>query len=175
MATVRAYLGLGSNLGDRDGNLRKALEMLGAREGITVVEASSFIETDPVGGPEGQPRFVNAAAALAPRELLQACQEVERALGRDRGPDEIRWGPRTIDIDILLYGDKVIREPDLQIPHPRMHEREFVLVPLAQIAPEATHPVVKQTVLEIAETLTMRELVEGSRARARAARYPKGN
>jgi len=142
MDTVRAYLGLGSNLGDRHGNLRKALEMLDAREGIDVAEASSFIETDPVGGPEGQPKFVNAAVAvdttLSPRELLGACQEVERALGRERGPDEVRWGPRTIDIDILLYGDKVIREPDLRIPHPRMHEREFVLVPLAQIAPEIT-------------------------------------
>lgn len=142
MDTVRAYLGLGSNLGDRDGNLRGALEMLGAREGITVAEASSFIETDPVGGPEGQPKFVNAAAAvdttLSPRELLGACQEVERALGRERGPDEVRWGPRTIDIDILLYGEQVVDEPDLQIPHPRMHEREFVLVPLAQIAPEVT-------------------------------------
>jgi 2-amino-4-hydroxy-6-hydroxymethyldihydropteridine diphosphokinase len=142
MNTVRAYLGLGSNLGDRHGNLRKALAMLDAREGIDVAEASTFIETDPVGGPEGQPKFVNAAVAvdttLSPRELLGACQEVERALGRERGPDEVRWGPRTIDIDILLYGKQVVDEPDLRIPHPRMHEREFVLVPLAQIAPEIT-------------------------------------
>jgi len=140
MTTVRAYLGLGSNLGDRDGNLRRALAMLGVHEGITVAEASSFIETDPVGGPEGQSKFVNAAVAvdttLSPRELLGACQDIERALGRERGPDDVRWGPRTIDIDILLYGKQVVDEPDLRIPHPRMHEREFVLVPLAQIAPE---------------------------------------
>ncbi len=144
--TVRAYVGLGSNLGDREANLRGALGMLEARGEITVVKVSSFLETEPVGGPPGQGMFLNAAAeletTLTPRELLRACQDVERALGRERG---VRWGPRTMDVDILLYGEEVIQEPDLVIPHPRMHEREFVLAPLADIAPEALHPVLKKT------------------------------
>ncbi len=143
---VRAYVGLGSNLGDREANLHGALGMLDAREEISVVKTSSFIETEPVGGPAGQGMFLNAAAAvdttLSPRELLGACQDVERALGRERG---VRWGPRTMDIDILLYSEDVVHEPDLEIPHRRMREREFVLAPLAEIAPDALHPVLEKT------------------------------
>jgi 2-amino-4-hydroxy-6-hydroxymethyldihydropteridine diphosphokinase len=164
---VRAYVGLGSNLGDREANLKRAVEMLDAREGVSVVRVSSSIETEPLGGPEGQPKFVNAAAAvdttLAPRELLRACQEIERSLGRTR---EVRWGPRTIDLDILLYDDWVVRESDLEIPHPRMTRRGFVLSTLAEIAPDARHPLFSETV---------REMVEGAERRLAAAQDPKGN
>jgi 2-amino-4-hydroxy-6-hydroxymethyldihydropteridine diphosphokinase len=143
-------VGLGSNLGDREANMKRAVEMLGRRKGIDVVQVSSFLETDPVGGPPGQPKFLNGAAALdtalSPRGLLERCMEVERELGRARGPDHPRWGARPIDIDILLYGDRVVREPDLVVPHPRMHEREFVLAPLAEIAPGARHRFLKKTV-----------------------------
>jgi 2-amino-4-hydroxy-6-hydroxymethyldihydropteridine diphosphokinase len=133
---VRAYVGLGANLGDREATLRRALELLGARPGIEVVAVSSFRETDPVGYLE-QPRFVNAAAAveteLAPHELLDTLLAVERELGRTR--DGPRFGPRTVDLDLLLYGDLRLDEPGLTVPHPRLHERRFVLEPLAEIAP----------------------------------------
>jgi 2-amino-4-hydroxy-6-hydroxymethyldihydropteridine diphosphokinase len=132
---VRAFLGLGSNLGDRARNLRRAVELLDGRAGVRVVRTSSLFETEPVGPP--QPNFVNAAVeietALSARELLRACMEVEAELGRTR--DE-RWGPRTIDVDVLLYDDELIDEPGLRVPHPRMHERAFVLVPLAELAPD---------------------------------------
>ena len=148
--TVRAYVGLGSNLGDLRANIRRALEALDAREGITVAGVSSFVLTNPVGGPPGQGTYLNAAAALdttlSPRELLGTCVEIEKSLGRTR---EVHWGPRTMDIDILLYGDQVVREPGLEIPHPRMHERGFVLCPLSEIAPEARHPVLGKTVAEM--------------------------
>jgi len=151
--TVRAYVGLGSNLGDREASIRRAAEMLGRRDGILVMQVSSFMETDPVGGPPGQGKFLNAAAALdttlSPQQLLVACMKVERELGRARGPDEPRWGARPIDIDILLYGDEIVRERDLEIPHPRMHKREFVLRPLAEIAPDARHPVMNVSVAEL--------------------------
>jgi 2-amino-4-hydroxy-6-hydroxymethyldihydropteridine diphosphokinase len=132
-----AYIGLGSNLGDREATLREAIARLGAQEGIEVVAVSSFRETDPVGKLD-QPRFVNAAAALdtslRPRELLQQFLEVERSLGRDRTKEQ-RWGPRTIDLDLLLYGDEEIDEPGLAVPHPRLAERAFVLEPLLELDP----------------------------------------
>ena len=134
---MRAYVGLGSNLGEREGTLRQALEALGSIEGIEVVAVSSFRETDPVGMVD-QPRFVNAAAALettlGPRELLESLLEVERGLGRDRSREK-RWGPRTIDLDLLLYGDETVAEPSLEIPHPRLAERAFVLQPLLELDP----------------------------------------
>ncbi len=115
----------------------EALDRLGAEEGIGVVAVSTFRETDPVGVLD-QPRFVNAAAeletSLAPRELLQRLLEVERSLGRDRTKEE-RWGPRTIDLDLLLYGDEEIAEPGLTVPHPRLAERAFVLEPLLELDP----------------------------------------
>ena len=131
---VRAYVGLGSNLGDREASLAAAVEALSAVPGITLVTLSSTRETDPVGYLD-QPRFLNAVAAvdteLEPRALLEALLEVERGLGRTReGP---RFGPRTIDLDLLLYGGERISEPDLTVPHPRMHERLFVLEPLAEL------------------------------------------
>jgi 2-amino-4-hydroxy-6-hydroxymethyldihydropteridine diphosphokinase len=129
-----AYIGLGSNLGDREGTIRRALELLSAGDDIEVTAVSSLEETDPVGY-EDQPRFLNGAAALRtelpPRELLERMFAVERQLGRIRtGP---RFGPRTIDLDLLLYGQESIDEPGLRIPHPRLAERRFVLEPLVEL------------------------------------------
>jgi 2-amino-4-hydroxy-6-hydroxymethyldihydropteridine diphosphokinase len=133
---TRAYVGLGSNLGDREELLRAAVRALDAEAAIDVVAVSSFSETDPTGYLD-QPRFVNAVAAvetsLAPRELLDRLLAIEAALGRRR--DGPRQGPRTIDLDLLLYGDEVVDEPGLQVPHPRLHERRFALEPLAELAP----------------------------------------
>ena len=130
--TERVYLGLGSNLGDRLSNMTRAVEEL-ERRGVRVVRSSRVYETDPVGGPP-QPDYLNAVVEveteLEPGELLRVCLEVESELGRVRGE---RWGPRSIDIDVLTYGDREIDEPDLTIPHPRMHERAFVLVPLLEL------------------------------------------
>ena len=133
---ARVYIGLGSNLGDREATIRRALELLAADGEIDVDVVSSLRETDPVGY-ENQPRFLNGAARLRtdlpPRRLLERLQAVEQLLGRDRsGP---RFGPRTIDLDLLLYGDERIDEPGLEIPHPRLHERRFVLEPLAELEP----------------------------------------
>jgi 2-amino-4-hydroxy-6-hydroxymethyldihydropteridine diphosphokinase len=130
----RVYIGLGANLGDREATIRQALALLDARGEVAVEAVSSLRETDPVGY-EDQPRFLNAAAALrtelTPRALLELLQDVERRLGRDRsGP---RWGPRTIDLDLLLYDGETVDEPGLQIPHPRLAERRFVLEPLAEL------------------------------------------
>jgi 2-amino-4-hydroxy-6-hydroxymethyldihydropteridine diphosphokinase len=118
------------------------LEALAGTDGIEIVAVSSFRETDPVGKVE-QPRFVNAAAgletSLAPRELLDRLLEVERGLGRDRTKEE-RWGPRTLDLDLLLYGAETIDEPALEVPHPRLAERAFVLEPLLELDPELRLP-----------------------------------
>ena len=139
---MRAFVGLGSNLGEREATLWKALEGLGATEGIEVLAVSSFRETDPVGVVD-QPRFVNAAAALetslSPRELLERLLDVERSLGRDRAVEE-RWGPRTLDLDLLLYGGEAIDEPGLEVPHPRLVERAFVLEPLLELDPDLRLP-----------------------------------
>ena len=129
-----AYVGLGANLGDREATLRAAVERLAAVPGIRVVAVSSLRETDPVGYLD-QPPFLNGAAALetelGPRALLDALLAVERALGRTReGP---RFGPRTVDLDLLLYGSEVVDEPGLRVPHPRLHERAFALEPLAEL------------------------------------------
>ncbi len=130
----RAFIGLGSNLGDRLGHLERAAELLAAPG--DVVAASSLYETDPVGGPEQGP-YLNAVLELrttdAPRELLERCRRVERDAQRVR---TVRFGPRTLDADVLLVGEERVDETDLVVPHPRMCERRFVLVPLAELAPE---------------------------------------
>jgi 2-amino-4-hydroxy-6-hydroxymethyldihydropteridine diphosphokinase len=130
-----AYVGLGSNLGDREATIRAAVAALPG-----VVAVSKLRETEPV-GVTGQPAFLNGAARLetelSPRELLDAMLEVERGLGRERRE---RWGPRTIDLDLLLYGDETVDEPGLTVPHPSLHERRFVLEPLAELDPELVVP-----------------------------------
>ena len=136
-----AFVGIGANLGDREGTLRRALRLLGDRDGVTVVAVSSLRETAPVGYLD-QPSFLNGAARLetelSPRELLGALLDVERELGRDRsGP---RYGPRTVDLDLLLYDGVELDEPRLVVPHPRLHERRFVLEPLAELAPGLVVP-----------------------------------
>jgi 2-amino-4-hydroxy-6-hydroxymethyldihydropteridine diphosphokinase len=129
-------LGLGSNVGDREANIRAAVAGLAAWPGVSVTRVSSLYETAPVGYVD-QADFLNAVAcvetALPPEELLAACLAVEKGLGRER---KVRWGPRTIDIDVLLYDDVVMATPALTLPHPRLHERCFVLVPLAEVAPD---------------------------------------
>jgi 2-amino-4-hydroxy-6-hydroxymethyldihydropteridine diphosphokinase len=139
---VRAFVGLGSNLGDRVATFRRVVEVLGEGPGIEVVAVSTLRETDPVGY-EDQPRFLNGAAALevdlTPRALLDELLAIERELGRDRSQEE-RWGPRTIDLDLLLYGEETVDEPGLTVPHPRLAEREFVLEPLYELDPDLTLP-----------------------------------
>jgi 2-amino-4-hydroxy-6-hydroxymethyldihydropteridine diphosphokinase len=129
---TRAYLALGANLGDRLASLQRAADLLGARRGIAVLRSSRLFETAPVGPP--QPDFLNAVVevdtSLTPRDLLEAAMAVERELGRERHE---RWGPRTIDVDLLTFDDVEVDEPGLRIPHPRMHERAFVLVPLGEL------------------------------------------
>jgi 2-amino-4-hydroxy-6-hydroxymethyldihydropteridine diphosphokinase len=138
MAT--AFVGIGSNLGDRESNLRRAIELLSAEDGVEVVAVSEIRETDPV-GPVEQGPFLNGAVevetSLGPQELLGRLLSVENGLGRVRSE---RWGPRTIDLDLLLYGGERVDEAGLSVPHPRLHERRFVLEPLADLDPTLEIP-----------------------------------
>jgi len=138
---MRAYIGIGANLGNREETIARALELLARRPGVEVLEVSTLRETDPVGYAD-QPRFLNGAAAveteLDPRTLLHELLAVERELGRTRaGP---RFGPRTIDLDLLVYGDREVSEPGLTVPHPRLAERAFALEPLAELDPDLEIP-----------------------------------
>ena len=146
------YLSLGSNLGNREENLREAISRLGAFGNVTAV--SSFYETEPVDFLD-QPWFLNCVVLLEtefpPQTLLQRVLEIERGMGRERVQPK---GPRLIDIDILLFGDQIIHEPGLTIPHPALHERRFVLEPLAEIAPRVVHPVLKKTAQELLADLS---------------------
>ncbi len=139
---VDAYVGLGANLGDAAGTLRAALGALAQLPGTRLVAASPLYRT-PAWGRDQQPDFINAVArldtALPARGLLQHLLEIERQFGRRREPG-LRWGPRTLDLDLLLYGRQVIDEPGLQVPHPYLHERAFALVPLADLAPDLQIP-----------------------------------
>jgi 2-amino-4-hydroxy-6-hydroxymethyldihydropteridine diphosphokinase len=147
------YLSLGSNLGDREANLNDAIVRLGALGKIVTV--SSFYETEPVEVAQ-QPWFLNCAVALEtekmPKQFLSAILNIEQELGRKRQANKVK-GPRTIDIDILLFGNSIVDTQTLTIPHPAMHQRRFVLEPLAEIAPEHRHPVFKRTVRELRDAL----------------------
>ncbi len=168
MDAVTAYLGLGSNLGQRDLNLATAIRRLGwdqvrdpaePRElgGITILQASSLYETSPWGY-EAQPDFLNCVlevrVTLPPGELLDWIKAVERDMGRLPG---LRYGPRLIDVDILLYGDVKIARPDLQIPHPRLHQRAFALIPLAELDQRLLHPTLRTTVADLAARVDGRD------------------
>lgn len=147
-----AYLGLGSNVGDREEYLEQAIFLLEKNPKVEVLKRSSSLETEAEGGKGDQPMFINGAleirTKLSPQELLNLTQEIETTLGRER---EIEWGPRTIDIDILLYNDDILSDDNLQIPHPLMHERLFVLKPLAEIVPNLKHPVLEKTISSLYE------------------------
>jgi 2-amino-4-hydroxy-6-hydroxymethyldihydropteridine diphosphokinase len=148
---VTAYIALGSNMGDKMATCQQALEYL--RKNGRITHVSSFYRTEPVGYPD-QEDFVNAVVEmetdLSPLALLAACHVIEDSLGRNR---LVHWGPRTIDLDILLYGDKIIDTAELTIPHPLMTSRGFVLVPLCEIAPQALHPVLMKTVDQLLRKL----------------------
>jgi 2-amino-4-hydroxy-6-hydroxymethyldihydropteridine diphosphokinase len=151
---ARVFIGIGSNVGDRGGTIARALNLLRERPGIEVRAVSPLIETEPVGGPPDQGRFLNGAAELAtelePEALLDELEAIEEQLGRRR---TVRWGPRTIDLDVLLWDDRVIVGGRLQVPHPRMRGRRFVLEPLAQIASDVADPVTGWTVGELLKQL----------------------
>jgi len=157
----RAWIALGANLGDRQATLQHAIARLNASPGIAVLRVSNWMETEPVGGPPGQPTYLNGAAALqttlSPRQLLHELLRIEGELGRDRSSNE-RNLPRTIDLDLLLCEDEIISEAGLTLPHPRMHEREFVLGPLAEIAPDVLHPVYKKSIRMLLQELQRRNL-----------------
>jgi len=152
---AKAFIGLGSNLGDREASLKAAVAAL-REAGATLLRMSSFIRTSPEGKTD-QPEFLNGVVEIEteqrPRALLALLLEIERKLGRVRSE---RWGPRTIDLDLLLYDDEIIREPGLEVPHPRLHERLFVLGPLAEIAPEVRHPTLKKTAAEMLADVSAR-------------------
>ena len=152
----RAWIALGANLGARRDTLERAVATLSANPRISVERVSNYIETEPVGGPPGQPRFLNGALELrtdfSARGLLALLLALELELGRDRSSPG-RDLPRAIDLDVLLYDDAVIAEPDMIVPHPRMHQRGFVLRPLAEIAPDAQHPVLKKSIAELLASL----------------------
>ncbi len=137
-----ALIGMGSNLGDRQANLNGAIAALGEAPNVTIRQVSSFHETEPVGGPAGQGKYLNAVArietGLDPVALLHVLQEIEARFGRER---TVRWGARTLDLDLLVFDDRIIATPELEVPHPRMRTRRFVLEPLVEVAPCSVDPV----------------------------------
>ena len=156
-----AYIGIGSNRGDRLGYCQKAADAIRHFQDTAVIRLSSFYETEPLEVSD-QEWFINGAAAirtaLTPQELLSACQKVEQDLGRVR---MVRYGPRTIDLDLLLYGERIVSTDRLVLPHPQLHLRRFVLVPMVEIAPEAVHPVLHQTMAELLERVQDNHRVRG--------------
>jgi 2-amino-4-hydroxy-6-hydroxymethyldihydropteridine diphosphokinase len=151
---VDAYIALGSNIEPRGHYIQQAMNLLSDHPQIEVIEMSSVYETRPVGGPAGQGPYLNAVTkihtTLAPMELLSVLQKIEKELGRKRN---VHWGPRTIDLDILLYSDEIISNDRLIVPHPLMHERRFVMQPLSQIAPDVIHPILQMSARTILESL----------------------
>jgi 2-amino-4-hydroxy-6-hydroxymethyldihydropteridine diphosphokinase len=147
---VQAYIALGANLGDRAHNIDQAIAQLRADPDIRVSKISSLLDNPAVGGPANSPAFLNAVAEIetsrTAQDVLHRLLEIERKLGRVRTE---KWSPRTIDLDLLLYGDQVIDLPNLKVPHPRLHEREFVLRPLAEIAPDLVHPLLHRKIVEL--------------------------
>lgn len=177
----RVYIALGANLGDREATFSAVIEAFERERDLSVLAASRVFETPPL-GPPGQAPYLNAVVALrawvSPLELLERLQAIEGRLGRDRGPEAVRWGPRTIDLDLLFYGERCIELPDLEVPHPRAHERAFVLLPLADLAPAMPHPRLGRTIAElVSERADLGQIVErprpvgwpGARDRRRAA------
>ncbi len=152
--TIIAYLGLGSNLGDRRGHLAGARAALSETGLVRPCGASPLYLAEAVGGPPGQPDFFNAVlrveTSCSPRQLLESCQTIEGCFGRKRNE---MWGPRTLDIDLLFFGDRICREAGLEIPHPRLHERRFVLAPLRDLAPELVHPLLQMKIDRLYESL----------------------
>ncbi|MCX5726568.1 MAG: 2-amino-4-hydroxy-6-hydroxymethyldihydropteridine diphosphokinase [Candidatus Saganbacteria bacterium] len=148
---IHAYLSLGSNVGEREEYIEQAIFILKKSKGIKVIKKSPNYETQ-AEGIKNQPPFINAAVeietTLPPHPLLDVLEGIENTLGRER---EIEWGPRTMDIDILFYGNEVVSDDKLQIPHPLLHERIFVLMPLAEIAPHFIHPVLEKTIADLYE------------------------
>ena len=150
---TKVYAGLGSNLGNKKENIIRAIDRIDAYEEICVKEKSGFYDTTPVGGPP-QPDYVNCVIGLEtevePQTLLKEFKKIEIEQGRKPG---VRWGPRVVDLDILLYGDRIVNDPNLKIPHERMHERVFVLEPLCEISPDIKHPVSGISISELWEKL----------------------
>jgi 2-amino-4-hydroxy-6-hydroxymethyldihydropteridine diphosphokinase len=154
MQPIHAYIGLGSNLGDRAKTIIRATMLLDDIPGIRVLKISQLIETAPLGGPPDQGDYLNGVAELicsiSARQLLEQLLKIETHMGRER---KEKWGPRSIDLDLLIFGDEIIDEPHLKVPHPLMQKRSFVMVPFCEIAPELVHPVLGSTMRQILHML----------------------
>ncbi|SDZ74367.1 2-amino-4-hydroxy-6-hydroxymethyldihydropteridinediphosphokinase [Desulfuromusa kysingii] len=150
----RAFLGFGGNLGNPLERFRHARETLAKHPKISVISSAPLYQTPPIGGPEGQPDFLNTVVeihtGLFPAELLQLCGQIEACADRIR---EQHWGPRTLDIDLLLIDELILEDPQLTLPHPRMHQRHFVLLPLNDLAPQLNHPLLHKTISHLLQAL----------------------